>query len=147
MHPLPLAITVDLDGPVPVYRQIADELRGLVARGLLRDGDELPSVRELGAMVGVNQNTVARAYRILADEGLCDLKHGSGARVRLPSEPYRGAAATEEDGERRLDDLVSRWLLRGESRADVERRMRAALDRFFGAEGRARAGAKGRTAR
>lgn len=127
-HP---AITVDLDSAVPVYRQIADEIRALVARGELGDGAGLPSVRQLGAQVGVNLNTVARAYRTLADEGLVELRQGASARVRIPDAPFRAPMAP--DDERRLDDLISRWVLAGADRARIEELIRGALDRFFAA--------------
>jgi GntR family transcriptional regulator len=125
-----LTLAVDLDSSVPVYRQIADEIRALVAQGMLGDGDELPSVRRLGAMVGVNQNTVANSYRQLAAEGLVELRHGSGARVRLPAHPYRGAAAAG-DNERRLHDVISRLVLAGSSRKEIQRILAEAVERFF----------------
>jgi len=125
------SITVDFDSAVPVYQQIADEIRALVARGELRDGDGLPSVRQLGGQVGVNLNTVARAYRTLAEEGLVELRQGASARVRIPDAPYRSAMAP--DDERRLDDLISRWVLAGADRARIEELIGGALDRFFAA--------------
>lgn len=93
-----LTIEVDFGSARPVYRQIAEQVRGLIARGDLSDGAELPSVRQLAANVGVNLNTVAKAYRILADEGLVDLRHGSrarvvGARARVPPRS-RGPSAS-----------------------------------------------------
>ena len=133
------SITVDFDSAVPVYRQIADEIRGLVARGELADGSELPSVRRLGGQVGVNLNTVARAYRALADEGLVELRQGASAHVRIPDAPYRSAMAP--DDERRFDDLLSRWVLAGASRSQIEQLLADALDRFFAA--RVRGGADG----
>lgn len=126
-----LAITIDMDAATPVYRQIADEIRALIARGALNDGAELPSVRRLGGAIGVNQNTVAKAYRILADEGLVSMRQGAGARVSVPSQPYRGASVVEDADERRLHDLISRWVLAGAERSDVERIFTEALDGFF----------------
>jgi DNA-binding transcriptional regulator YhcF (GntR family) len=139
-----LSITIDLDAAMPVYRQIADEIRALIARGSLLDGAELPSVRRLGAAVGVNQNTVAKAYRILADEGLVTMRQGAGARVRVPDHPYR--RGVEESDNKRLHDLISRWVLAGAKRADVERTFGEALDAFFAA-GPGPAGGKGRKTR
>ena len=129
-----LQITIDLDSTTPVYRQIADEVRGLVATGRLQDGDELPSVRQLGAMVGVNQNTVANAYRQLATEGLVDLRHGASARIRLPAHPYRSAAPPGDLG-RKLQDIISRLVLAGSSRREVEQILHAALEEFFAPHG------------
>ena len=126
-----LAITIDLEGAVPVYRQIADEIRTLIARRALEDGATLPSVRRLGQSIGVNQNTVAKAYRILADEGLIHLRHGAPARVQT-SRGYRDAPTDE--GERRLHDLVSRWVLAGRTRTELERAFARALDHYFEGE-------------
>src|ERR1044071_8291471 len=106
-----LSIEVDLDASVPVYQQIADGLRALIARGELARGAELPSVRQLGAQVGVNLNTVARAYRILADEGLIDLKQGSAARVLEPTLKSGGEVVIlDDEAKKRLFDLFSRWV-------------------------------------
>ncbi len=124
-----LAVTVDFESDVPIYRQIADEIRALVARGQLEDGDVLPSVRRLGQMVGVNLNTVARAYRILADEGLVELRRGAGAVVRVPVTARREALSS--DDRKRLDDIISRMVLGGASRADVERALHEAVRGFF----------------
>jgi GntR family transcriptional regulator len=63
-------ITILLDSPIPLHDQLVSELRGLIAQGKLRVGDELPSVRQLAADLGINLNTVARAYRELTDAGL-----------------------------------------------------------------------------
>lgn len=125
-----LLITVDFDSKEPIYQQIADQIRVLVAQRQIADGAELPSVRQLGAVVGVNQNTVARAYRILADEGLVRLRHGAGAKVRVPVSPYR-EPSVEDDHERRLNDIIGRMVLLGASRAEVERELREAVLRFF----------------
>lgn len=127
-------IAIDLASPVPVYRQIADEIRGLVARGDLTTGEELPSVRVLAARVGVNLNTVAKAYRILADEGLIDLRHGAGARVKATAPPRTStspAHAIDEESRRRLRDLLSRWVLGGATRRSIERAFADALEEYF----------------
>jgi GntR family transcriptional regulator len=74
-------ITIDEADPRPIYRQVADELRALIAGGGLREGAQLPPVRQLAADLGVNLNTVATAYRELQAEGLLAIRHGAGAVV------------------------------------------------------------------
>lgn len=123
-----LTIEVDFGSDRPVYRQIAEQLRGLLARGALVEAEELPSVRQLAASAGINLNTVAKAYRILADEGLIDLRHGSRARVRVGA-PTR--APQVDELERRLHDVVSRLLLDGRTRHEVKAFFDDALERFF----------------
>ena len=74
-------ITIDEADRRPVYRQIADEIKGLIARGELEEGIALPPVRQVATDLGVNLNTIAAAYRELQKEGLVRVRHGAGAFV------------------------------------------------------------------
>lgn len=74
-------ITIDETDRRPIYRQVADEIKALIARGELTEGAALPPVRQVAADLGVNLNTIAAAYRELQKEGLLSVRHGSGALV------------------------------------------------------------------
>lgn len=74
-------ITIDERDGRPIYRQVVDEIKGLVARGELEEGSALPPVRQVAADLGVNLNTIAYAYRQLQQEGLIKVRHGAGAVV------------------------------------------------------------------
>jgi len=74
-------IIIDQNDSRPIYQQIADEIRFLIARGELTENTALPAVRQLAGDLGVNLNTVATAYRELQNEGLLAIKHGAGAVV------------------------------------------------------------------
>ena len=74
-------ITIDAADKRPIYHQVADEIKSLIARGELHEGLALPPVRQVAADLGVNLNTVAQAYRELRKEGLVRVRHGSGAVV------------------------------------------------------------------
>jgi GntR family transcriptional regulator len=65
-----------------VYKQIADHLRAAVARGRLREGDQLASETRLMDHYGVARMTVRNALRLLQDEGLVTAEHGRGVYVR-----------------------------------------------------------------
>jgi len=82
-------ITVDEKDRRPIYQQIVDEIKGLIATGELAQGTFLPPVRQVAADLGVNLNTVAFAYRRLQKEGLVKVRHGAGALVisRVLKEP------------------------------------------------------------
>ena len=67
--------------PEPIYRQIAEQLRRLVAAGQLRPGDGLPSVREVAAAHAINPMTVSRAYSQLEAEGVLERLRGKGMAV------------------------------------------------------------------
>lgn len=62
----------------PIYLQIADQIGDRILRGELKEEDRIPSVREYGADVGVNPNTVMRSYDLLTDEGVLFNKRGIG---------------------------------------------------------------------
>lgn len=75
-------ITVNLDSPEPIEDQIRRGIHTAVARGAVRPGDPLPSVRQLAGDLGVHWNTVARAYRRLRDDGLLNVGRGRTVTVR-----------------------------------------------------------------
>ena len=74
-------ITIDERDSRPLYQQLVDEIKTLIARGELAEGTSLPPVRQVASDLGVNLNTVAFAYRRLQKEGLIRVRHGSGAVV------------------------------------------------------------------
>jgi DNA-binding transcriptional regulator YhcF (GntR family) len=88
-------LRIDSSSPVPVYRQVVDNLRSLLVEGALQPGDSLPTVRELGLELGVHFNTIAEAYRLLAAEGWLDLRRRRGAVVierAIPEQQPQAAA-------------------------------------------------------
>jgi GntR family transcriptional regulator len=77
----PIVIEVDLVSHVPIYTQIVEQIKQLVASGALEPGDQLPTVRQLAADLRVNFNTVARAYRLLDEAGVISTQQGRGTYV------------------------------------------------------------------
>jgi GntR family transcriptional regulator len=75
--------TIDRTSPLPVYVQLAEQIRLLVRRGALNAGDPLPTVRELAVSLNINANTVTRVYRDLQQEGVLRLERGLGTFVQL----------------------------------------------------------------
>jgi GntR family transcriptional regulator len=76
-----MLLTIDPADSRPMYQQIADGVRALIASGGLKEGVLLPPVRQLANDLGVNLNTVATAYRELQDEGLLVIRPGAGCVV------------------------------------------------------------------
>ena len=81
MNPDELQIQLDMRSDVPIYLQIVEQIRQLVASGTLKPGDQLPTVRQLAAELRINFNTVARSYRILDESGLISTQHGRGTYI------------------------------------------------------------------
>jgi GntR family transcriptional regulator len=75
------ALAVDPSDPTPLHEQVAAALRRAIAEGEAGPGDRLPPARDLGAVLGVNANTVLRALRTLRDEGLLEFRQGRGVTV------------------------------------------------------------------
>ena len=87
-----LTLTIDRRLEVPVYEQVADQVRRLVASGALVPGTALPAVRQLAGDLGVNLNTVARAYRLLEDEGFLLIRDRAGVEVAAPAKKVEDTA-------------------------------------------------------
>ena len=80
-----LTLAIDRQGEAPVYEQVADQVRQRVASGALQPGTALPSVRQLAGDLGVNLNTIARAYRLLESEGYLVIHDRAGVEVAAPA--------------------------------------------------------------
>lgn len=102
-------------------------MRILLVGGKLAPGSELPSVRRLALDLGVHFNTVAEAYRTLADEGWLDLRHGRGATVIERDAPAENREHLEEFGHR-LRALTAEMLAKGAPAAKLRSLMRSAAE-------------------
>lgn len=76
-----MLLRIDIQDRRPIYRQVADGIKTLIASGELREGQPLPAVRQVAMDLGVNLNTIAAAYRELQSEGLIVVKRGLRATV------------------------------------------------------------------
>lgn len=76
-----LPLSLDPDGPLPLYHQIAVALRYRIATGRLEPGARLPSLREAAPAWDVNYHTVRKAYGLLEEMGLVERRRGAGTRV------------------------------------------------------------------
>jgi GntR family transcriptional regulator len=123
-----MVIRIDLNDARPLEDQIAAGLRQAIAQGDVGPGKDLPSVRQLAGDLGVHWNTVARAYRRLADEGLLTVRRGRGAVTR--DEPRANVRMTRATLRDRLTESVAAGLLGGLSRKDIADTFKEALANF-----------------
>ena len=105
-----MGIKIDTKSGVPFYRQIIEQIKFSIARGGLKPGDQLPTVRQLAVDLSLNPNTVIRAYRELEIQNILDSQQGSGTFV--------GRKRPEIDRierQRMLDQILTELLARAAS--------------------------------
>jgi GntR family transcriptional regulator len=79
-------IEIEFQSGIPIYKQIAYQILELIEKGALMPGDQLPTIRKLAVQLGVNFNTVARAYRMLDQVSIISTQHGRGTFILDPRE-------------------------------------------------------------
>ncbi len=110
-------LTLDWGTGEPVYEQIARQIRARIAAGELGPGTALPPVRTLASDVGVNLNTVARAYRQLEEQGYVLIRDRACAEVAAPAPtPDPGSL---ERLRQELRDVLERMRQAGVAPADI----------------------------
>jgi len=92
-----MQIELDLRSKIPIYVQIIAQIKHLIATGMLKPDDQLPTVRQLATELRVNFNTVARAYRLLDEEGLISTQHGRGTYILPPHSEENSARLRRQD--------------------------------------------------
>ena len=120
-------VTVDETDARPLYQQLVDEIKTLIAKGELAQGTSLPPVRQVASDLGVNLNTVAFAYRRLQKEGLIRIRHGSGAVVISQTVQQK-----PEDGLRnQLRTALTRLVLAGLKPSEIKGLISEELDELL----------------
>ncbi|UGQ48907.1 GntR family transcriptional regulator [Massilia endophytica] len=92
-HP-PTLFSIATGSADPIYRQLIEQARRLIAAGALAPGDLLPSVRDVAQALAVNPMTVSKAYNMLETEGLFQRIRGQGMQVAA-RKAHQGAARGE----------------------------------------------------
>jgi GntR family transcriptional regulator len=109
-----MQIRISSSDGVPIYRQIVNQVKYLVAVGRMSVGEQLPTVRALAEQLVVNPNTVARAYRELESAGVISSRQGSGAFVA-----GNGSPLAPRDKQKLLQERID-VLLAEASHLDVD---------------------------
>jgi len=120
---------IDFKSGIPIYVQLIEQIKEGIASGLLEPGDRLPTVRELALKLTVNPNTVARSYKELEREGLIETKRGVGSFVAQNPEITR--AASEEEIDKMLDELINKAFQLGIPRDLLEKKVSSRLQEKY----------------
>jgi GntR family transcriptional regulator len=97
---------IDFRSGLPIYTQIVNQVQAQVAGGILKPGDQLPTVRSLAEELRVNFNTVARAYRILDEARIISTQQGRGTYITEIPPPR----VTEKLRKESLQVLTERYI-------------------------------------
>jgi len=121
-----LFINIDPSSGLPIYIQIAQQIKTAVAMGRLQPEEPLPSVRQLAVELAVNPNTVARAYLDLEIEGVIYKRQGAGTFVSS-----QGVEMSKGERRRVLNELLEKALVEGVNLGLSERELRDAFERLL----------------
>ncbi len=124
-----MLIQIENKSPVPIYSQITDQFKHLIATGKLLPGDRVPTIRELAVQLEINPNTVAKAYLEMQNLGILETKQGTGTFVKYFEDKI---PTLEKEGH--LNILSKKFLdeaLRlGYSKADILKSIKNILNKF-----------------
>jgi GntR family transcriptional regulator len=101
-----LVLQIDFRSGLPIYTQIVNQMEAQIASGLLKPGDQLPTVRALAEELRVNFNTVARAYRILDEARIISTQQGRGTYITEIPPPQTSEKLRRET----LEALTQRYI-------------------------------------
>ena len=101
-----LTLQLDFHSGLPIYTQIVNQIQSQLVNGILKPGDQLPTVRALASELRVNFNTVARAYRILDEARIISTQQGRGTYITEIPPPE----VTEKLRKESLTELTKRYI-------------------------------------
>ena len=114
-------IELDFRSHIPIYAQIVERIKHLIATEVIQSGDQLPTVRQLASELQVNFNTIARAYRMLDEAGVLSTQQGRGTYVLEPLLPQRAERLRESVLEELTRSFLDEAARMGFTPDDVER--------------------------
>lgn len=123
-----MKIDVDLTDHTPIYIQLMNQIKHMIATEELKPGDQLPTVRQLAADLRINFNTVARAYRLLDEEQIISTQHGRGTFILKPTSEEESRRLRRMDMVRLLNHFLNDAVSLGFEPEDV----RTVFEKNFG---------------
>lgn len=122
-----LTLHLDFHSGLPIYTQIVNQIQSQLANGILKPGDQLPTVRALAQELRVNFNTVARAYRILDEVRIISTQQGRGTYITEKPPPEVSEKLRHESLEALTLRFIAEALRLGFSEREVSQMVRDSL--------------------
>ena len=122
-----LTLNLDIRSGLPIYTQIVNQIQSQLVNGILKPGDQLPTVRALAQELRVNFNTVARAYRILDEERIISTQQGRGTYITEIPPPEVNERLRRESLEALTQRFINEAFRLGFSEREVSQMVRDRL--------------------
>jgi len=122
-----LTLQLDFHSGLPIYTQIVNQIQSQLANGILKPGDQLPTVRALASELRVNFNTVARAYRILDEVRIISTQQGRGTFITEKPPPEVSEQLRHESLHALTNRFISESFRLGFSEREVGQMVRDSL--------------------
>ena len=122
-----MILEIDFNSSEAIYIQLRNQIVVAIAQERLKQGQSLPSVRQMADILGVNMHTVNKAYGILRQEGYLTLDRRRGAVISVESNKDAELKALYED----MEMLVARALCKGISKEEMNRLVSRMYDNFL----------------
>ncbi len=122
-----LTLQLDFHSGLPIYTQIVNQIQSQLANGILKPGDQLPTVRALASELRVNFNTVARAYRILDEGRIISTQQGRGTFITEKPPPEVSEKLRHESLSALTKRFITEALRLGFSEREVSQMVRDSL--------------------
>ena len=122
-----LTLQLDFHSGLPIYTQIVNQIQSQLANGILKPGDQLPTVRALASELRVNFNTVARAYRMLDEVRIISTQQGRGTFITEKPPPEVSEKLRHESLSALTNRFITEALRLGFSEREVSQMVRDSL--------------------
>ena len=122
-----LTLNLDFHSGLPIYTQIVNQIQSQLVNGILKPGDQLPTVRALASELRVNFNTVARAYRILDEERILSTQQGRGTYITEIPPPDISEKLRQESLAELTQRFINEALRLGFSEREVSQMVKESL--------------------
>ena len=125
-----MLIEIDFQSEEAIYMQLRNQIILGSATSMIREGDPLPSVRQLADDIGINMHTVNKAYSVLRQEGFVTIDRRKGAVIALDANKREAA----EEMRQRLQVVLAKGICKNISRQEVHEMVDEIYDELLGCE-------------
>lgn len=125
-------LVLEFESETPIYLQIRNKIIEGIAKGQIKEGDKLPSVRELASGVEVNLHTVNKAYNLLKDEGFVSVDRRKGVIVNIKK--AKDDIEFKEKYNLKLNEITQEGIAKGLSKKEILNLLEGILKGYKGGE-------------